>query len=43
MFSKILTRTSTETFSGKTDRLCRALEEADAVEIGVGKDAFRWE
>lgn len=36
MFSRILTRTSTETYSDKIERLKAALAEADAVVIGAG-------
>ena len=36
MFSRILTRKSTKDCSGKTDKLKKALQEADAVVIGAG-------
>lgn len=36
MFSRILTRTSTETYSDKIERLKRLLAEADAVVVGAG-------
>lgn len=36
MFSRILTRRSTETFSEQIERLRRALNEADAIVIGAG-------
>lgn len=36
MFSKILTRTSTETYSDSIDRLKSAIQDADAVLIGAG-------
>ena len=36
MFSRILTRKSTETFSEQIDRLKQALDEADAVVVGAG-------
>ena len=36
MFSRILTRKSTKDCSGQTDKLKKALQEADAVVIGAG-------
>lgn len=36
MFSRILTRTSTETYSDKIERLKAALSDADAVVVGAG-------
>ena len=36
MFSKILTKKSTDGFSAQIERLRRALDEADAVVIGAG-------